>query len=358
MGGAIGLALAAAALRLLVAFAARFTTARERGARRRERARLHARGLGAHGDAVRRAARAHGAARARRGHEAGELPRRRRLRSAARALPAGGLAGGLLVHAADRGGADAAQLLEAAAGRSRLPLRERADRRRRAQLVEVRHQRQGAGLRPAAAAEGRVGPRSALGGAQLLGAARAVAAVQPALPDRGPAGRGGGATHARLPGGEPPLLRDDRPAPGARALLRGRRRPERGAGGRRERGLRAPLLGRQGPDRPARQLRRRGRAVGHDRRRRGRRPLLRARPRARPRALPALRAAAGLGCRARTHTRRADAHRCDAAARGARARPGAAGRPDPAAVRGEERIGRAAAAHRDPARHLRRSSRS
>ena len=67
------------------------------------------------------------------------------------------------------------------------------------------------------------------------------------------------------------LLRDDRAAAGARSLLRGRRRPG-GAGRRgRERGARAPLLGRQGPDRRARRLRRRGRAMAHDRRRRGRR---------------------------------------------------------------------------------------
>ena len=55
-------------------------------------------------------------------------------------------------------------------------------------------------------------PAGALGRAQLLGAARAVAALQPAVPDRGPAGRARRAPLARLPRREPALLRDDRPA--------------------------------------------------------------------------------------------------------------------------------------------------
>ena len=119
--------------------------------------------------------------------EGRELARGRRLGPAARARPAGGLAGGVLVRAADRGGPDAAQLLEAAAGRRRLPARERADRARLAQLVQVRRGRQGAGLRRRAAAQAGGGPAGELGCAQLLGSARAVAAVQPPLPDRGPA---------------------------------------------------------------------------------------------------------------------------------------------------------------------------
>ncbi len=115
-----------------------FHHARERGRHRRDGARLHARRLGADRHAVRRAAGAHGAARDRGGDEGGELARRRGLRPAARARGAGRLAGRVLLHAADRGRPDAAQLLEAAAGRSRLPHRQRADRRRRAQLVQVR----------------------------------------------------------------------------------------------------------------------------------------------------------------------------------------------------------------------------
>ena len=151
LGGAIGLGLAAAGLDLLVAFTARFTTRASEVGIDATCPRLHARGLGADGHAVRRAAGAHGAARDRRGDEGGELARGRRLRPAAGARRAGRLAGRVLLHAADRGGADAAQLLEAAAGRPRLPHRQRADRRRRAQLVEVRQGREGAAFRGGAA---------------------------------------------------------------------------------------------------------------------------------------------------------------------------------------------------------------
>ena len=50
---------------------------------------------------------------------------------------------------------------------------------------------EGARVRPRSCCKARGGTRGALGRAQLLDAARPGAALQPALPDRGPAGRGG-----------------------------------------------------------------------------------------------------------------------------------------------------------------------
>ena len=185
---------------------------------------LHARRLGADRHAVRRAAGAaprSSAARALKGETRG---RRRPARPARCARRCWSSQVAFVLHAADRRRADAAQLLRSCRASTPASAPTTCSPPASTSTGRSTTRTRRCGVSGGARSQGRGGSRGELGRAQLLDPARAVASLQPALPDRGPADRGGRAAHARLPSREPALLRDDRTTPRAGTRLRGRRR--------------------------------------------------------------------------------------------------------------------------------------